>query len=67
MVSLSDTDLSAVMDAARPIPPPSRDRFPREVAAELAKHPELGPGLVARIVRELQHRHMVAPRPKSDK
>jgi hypothetical protein len=67
MVSLSDTDLSAVMDAARPIPPPSRDRFLREVAAELAKHSELGPGTVGRVVRELQHRHLVAPRPKSDK
>ena len=55
MVSLSDTDLSAVMDAARPIPPQSRDRFLREVAAELAKHSELGPGLVGRVARDVDH------------
>jgi hypothetical protein len=62
MVSLSDTDLSAVMDAARPIPPPSRDRFLREVAAELSKYPEIGPGLVGRVVRETQRKYFDPPR-----
>ena len=61
MVSLSDTELSAVMDAARPIPPRSRDQFLCEVASELAKHDELGPGLVGRVVRDLQPRFLVAP------
>ena len=62
-MSHSDDELSIVMDCARPLPPQDRDSFLREVAAELAKHPdELGPGLVHRITRELQARYFDAPR-----
>ena len=48
-LSLSDSELAAIMEAARPIPPRDRDAFLRDVAAELAKYPELGPGVVGRV------------------
>ena len=46
MVSLSDDEPAAVMDSARPLPAQARYQFLREVAAELAKHESLGPGIV---------------------
>ena len=59
-ISFSDSELAAVIEAARPIPPRDRDAFLRDVAAELAKHPEIGPGVVDRVVREIQRRHLPA-------
>jgi hypothetical protein len=44
MISLSDSELAAVMAAARPIDPRERDAFLRDVVAELAKYPELRDG-----------------------
>ena len=49
------------MDAARPIPPRSRDQFLRDVALELAKHPEIGPGIVARVCSKVQKVYLNAP------
>ena len=51
----------------KPIPQGARRQFLQEVAVELAKHSEWGPGLVGRIVRDLQHRYLVATRPKTGK
>ena len=51
MMSLSDSELTAVMTAAAPIHPRERDAFLRDVVAELAKYPEIGPGVVGRVVR----------------
>ena len=62
VVSLSDTELTAIMDAARPLAPGDRDAFLRSVAAELAQYPdELGPGVVHRLVREVQRRYFDPP------
>jgi hypothetical protein len=61
-ISLSDDELAAVMDGARPLAPEHRDAFLRDIAAELAKHPdELGPGIVHRLVRETQRRYFDPP------
>ncbi|MCA1390779.1 hypothetical protein I6F20_17065 [Bradyrhizobium sp. IC3123] len=43
MISLSDFELAAVMDAAAPIDRRARDAFLREVFIELAKHEVIGP------------------------
>ena len=61
VMSLSDSELTAVMTAAAPIYPRERDAFLRDVVAELAKYPEIGPGVVGRVVREIQRQHL-APR-----
>jgi hypothetical protein len=37
MISLSDSELAAVTEAAKPIPARDRDAFLRDVAAELSK------------------------------
>ena len=62
MISLSDDELAAVMDAARPIPARDRDAFLRDVAVELAKYAELGPGIIARVVGKIQRQHLNPPR-----
>jgi hypothetical protein len=61
MISLSDSELAAVMEAARPIPPRDRDQFLRDVAAELARYPELGPGIIGRVTAKIQRQHLNAP------
>jgi plasmid stabilization system protein ParE len=61
MISLSDDELAAVMEAARPIPARDRDQFLRDVADELARYPEIGPGVIHRVVGKLQREHL-APR-----
>ena len=61
-LSLSDSELQIVMEAARPTPPRDRDQFLRDVAVELSKYPELGAGIIARVVGRLQRQHLNAPR-----
>jgi hypothetical protein len=61
MISLSDDELRIVMEAARPIPARDRDQFLRDVAAELAKYPELGPGVVGRVVAKIQRQPLNPP------
>jgi hypothetical protein len=61
VISLSDDELRAIMAAASPLRPRDRDAFLLDVAAELAKRAELGPGIVARLARELQRRHFDPP------
>jgi hypothetical protein len=48
-IRLSDSELDAVMSAARPIPVGQRDAFLQQVAAELQGR-ELGPGVVYRVL-----------------
>jgi hypothetical protein len=62
MISLSDAELAAVMEAARPIPARDRDQFLRDCAAELSKYPEIGPGIVSRITSRLQREYLNGPR-----
>jgi hypothetical protein len=61
MISLSDSELSAVMEAAKPLDPRLRSAFLNDVVTELAKYPELGPGIVHRVTAKLQRAHL-APR-----
>ncbi len=61
MISLSDDELAAVMSAARPIPPRDRDQFLRDVAAELSRHLEIGPGIIARVTAAAQKRYLNPP------
>jgi hypothetical protein len=62
-VSLDDDQLAIVMAAAQPLEPTARHAFLIAVAAELAKDsPELGPGSIHRLVREMQPRYFDAPR-----
>jgi hypothetical protein len=49
------------MAAAGPLSPRARDVFLQEVAVELRRYQEIGPGLVGRIVREVQRRHFDPP------
>jgi hypothetical protein len=53
-VRLTDSELNAVFDAARPLPINLRDAFLHAVAHELRGCRELGPGVVARTCREQQ-------------
>jgi hypothetical protein len=72
MISLSDTELAAVMAAAAPLQPHQRSEFLRDVSAELARYPEIGPGVIHRVVAQPRcdalgphrsgHRQRVVPR-----
>jgi hypothetical protein len=61
MLSLSDDELQILFDLARPLEPALRDPFLRACAAALSKYPELGPGLVSRVVRSLQREFLRPP------
>jgi hypothetical protein len=52
-IRLTDAELDAVLAAARPIAVERRDAFPQRVAAELRGR-EVGPGLVHRVVAQVQ-------------
>jgi hypothetical protein len=60
-ISLTDSELTAIMDACRPLQPRDRDQFLRAVAQAIAGLPEIGPGSVHRAIAELQKRYFVAP------
>jgi hypothetical protein len=59
---LSDSELDAVMAAARPLDRDQRDAFLQAVATALKGCGEIGPGTVGRIVAEQQRRFILAPR-----
>jgi hypothetical protein len=61
-LSLSDSELAAVMAAAAPIPRDARDEFLRAVASELEKFEVLGVGVIGRVCSRLQREHMNPPR-----
>lgn len=63
MMSLSDRELSLIMDAARPVPLRDREAFLEAVAAELRGYPpeRVGEGLVYQVTRRVQ-REMTRPR-----
>jgi hypothetical protein len=58
-LSLSDDEYNAVQAAAAPIHPMQRDAFLRALAAELEKHPAIGPGVVFRAAAALQKTFVV--------
>jgi hypothetical protein len=61
LLRLSDTELDIVFAACRPIAPHRRSAFMTDIAAELARYPELGPGVVHRICATVQRKHFDVP------
>jgi hypothetical protein len=60
-IRLSDSELDAVMAAARPLAVERRDAFLQAVAGALQGCRELGPGVVFQTCRELQRQFFDAP------
>jgi hypothetical protein len=58
-------ELDRLMQAARPVAPPERDAFLRDIAAELGRHEVVGPGLLHRIISEVQQRYDIADQRRS--
>jgi hypothetical protein len=58
VVCLSDAELDAVLNAAKPIHISQRSAFMRDVASELSRHGEIGPGLVHGVASELQQQYL---------
>ena len=55
-------NLAAIVDsAALPLRPSDRPLFLEEVGAELSRRPAIGPGVVFRIVKEIQRRYFEPP------
>ena len=48
------------MEAAKPLAVPNRDAFLNDVAVELGQHEVVGPGLLHRIISEVQRRYIGA-------
>ena len=63
---LTDSELDAVFAAARPLAPHLRDEFLQAVADALSGQHELGPGVVFRILRDLQKRYFDPPDTSTD-
>jgi hypothetical protein len=59
-LKLSDSELEAVMAAARPISVDRRDAFLQEIASSLQDCAEIGPGAVYRAIAATQ-RHFFDP------
>lgn len=67
MISLSDNELAAIMDAAAPLQPHQRSDFLRDVSSELAKYEVVGAGTIGRVIAKLQREHLASgPRPRAD-
>jgi len=62
---LPDHEFDRLMQAASPIAPPERDAFLRGIAVELGQHEVIGPGLLHRIISEVQQRYDIADRRRS--
>lgn len=61
LLALSDDELVIVMAAAQPLRAGDREKFLVDVAGELAKYPERGPGIAHRIVRVAQRKYFDPP------
>jgi hypothetical protein len=60
-IRLSDSELAAVMAAARPLAVDVRDAFLQAVADALAGCAEVGPGVVYRVIAETQRKFFDPP------
>ena len=60
-IALTDSQLDAVFDAARPLPRATRDAFLLDLAAVLQGIPDPGDGDVARAIRTVQRKHFDPP------
>jgi hypothetical protein len=62
---LPDHDFERLMQAAKPLAAPDRDDFFKDVAAEVGRHEVVGPGLLHRIISEVQRRYDIADQRRS--
>ena len=53
-------ELDLLMQAVKPVAVPDRDALLKDIAAELGQHEVVGPGLLHRILSEVQLRYDVA-------
>jgi hypothetical protein len=60
-IRLSDSELDAVMAAARSLPVERRDAFLQDVATLLRGCGEVGPGTVHRAIEQAQRAHFDPP------
>jgi hypothetical protein len=60
-IRLTDTQLTAVFEAARPLAVASRDAFLLDLVAALAGITDIGDGDVARAIRTVQRKHFDPP------
>jgi hypothetical protein len=60
-IRLTDAQLTAVFDAARPLAVANRDAFLLDLAVALQGQANLGDGTVFRLIREVQRRHFDPP------
>jgi hypothetical protein len=60
-LKLTDAELEAVFNAARPLAPNAREDFLKEVADRLSSYPVAGPGTVHRVCLETQRRFFDPP------
>jgi hypothetical protein len=56
-LALTDEELTAVIYAASPLEPGERSAFLMDVADALARLPNVGPGLLHRVLAEIQRKH----------
>jgi hypothetical protein len=60
-IRLSDSQANAVFAAAHPLQPHRRSAFLEEVAREIARLPEVGDGLLYRMIMQIQRKHFDPP------
>ena len=60
---LTDQDFERLMQAARPLQVSDRDAFLKDVAAELGRYEVVGPGLLHRVISEVQPRYIAPKEP----
>jgi hypothetical protein len=60
-IRLSDEEMSALYRAVAPIAVHLRDAFQQDLADELRRYPEIGPGLTYRAIVMLQRKYFDPP------
>jgi hypothetical protein len=65
-IALSDSALTIIFDAARPLDVSQRDKFLQAIAERLATIPERGDDVVFQVCREVQRKHWDPPRIEPD-
>ena len=60
-ICLTDSELEAIMTAAKPLQVHQRDGFLRDIAEELVKLPVIGLGALHRVIATVQRRHFDVP------
>jgi hypothetical protein len=65
-ISLTDSEMTAIMAAARPLAPRDRDKFLRVIAVVIAEMPERGDGAIHRAIRSTWREFFSAPDLRTD-